>query len=265
MSARAALFAAILANPDDDTARLVHADALEESGAPVAVARARFTRLQIQQSAAGFGGALPIESPFNVQTEIDALARVWARAWLAELSPPVANAVWNQRLGAGAFRRGFVDGVTLPVRLFREHAEGLFAASPVTALQLHGGLGARQTAALFAAPHFRRLRAVRLSGGAIGARVTHQLAKSSDLGAVRDLDLSGCELGDQSASVLARFVERSALDVLRVRNNRLTWVGIDELLAAARSTPHTRIVIGGNPGASWIAHNRREHHTRFVL
>lgn len=248
MSEPDALLAAVLADPDDDTVRLVYADRLQESGRPASIARARFVRLQIAQAT-----GLPYEQSVDAQRELDALARWWARAWLAELPPAVADAVWKQRLGAAAFRRGFVNGVTLPVAVFRECAAGLFAAAPITTLHLHGGFGARQAAGLFACPFFRRLRAVRLSGGAIGGRVAHHLSKCPDLGAVRELDLSGCGLTDAGAVILSRFVARGVLDVLCVRHNRLTAAGIDALAEAVPSGAVTRIAVAGNRGAEWSA------------
>src|SRR5438067_13718429 len=48
MSTASALLAAIVANPDDDTARLVYADFLEEDGDASETARARFIRAQVE-------------------------------------------------------------------------------------------------------------------------------------------------------------------------------------------------------------------------
>src|SRR4051812_11164703 len=48
MSTEAALLAAIVADPDDDTARLVYADYLEEKGGEENTARAQFIRAQIE-------------------------------------------------------------------------------------------------------------------------------------------------------------------------------------------------------------------------
>src|SRR6478672_8186529 len=48
-----ALYRAVIANPLDHTVRLVYADALDETGVPVHVARAEFIRAQIEMKAAG--------------------------------------------------------------------------------------------------------------------------------------------------------------------------------------------------------------------
>src|SRR5438105_4256662 len=125
MSERDAILSAILADPADDVSRLVYADWLEETGRPVAVARARFIRLQIEL-ARGIPDRHFPERVSEITEELDALAAQWSRAWLAELPAPVAKAIWKRRLGAGAFRRGFVDGVTLETDTFIETAPALF-------------------------------------------------------------------------------------------------------------------------------------------
>lgn len=265
MSERDALLAAVLADPTDDTARLVYADGLEETGPPVARARARFIRLQIELAAYGREPAHDPHDAFETHRQIDAIAAQWARAWLAELPLPVANALWKLHPGAAAFRRGFVDGVALPAGLFREHAAGLFAATPLTALHLHCGPGTRAAAGLLACPHVRRLRSVRLSGGAIGASVAHRLAKCPDLGAVREFDLSGCLLSDAGALDLARFKGLGQLDLLRVRHNRLTAFGIDALASAVPAAAATQIDVSGNPGARLWAARRWERGNRLVF
>ncbi len=48
MPTEAALLAAIIADPDDDTTRLVDADLLEEEGDEVRIARAQFIRAQVE-------------------------------------------------------------------------------------------------------------------------------------------------------------------------------------------------------------------------
>ena len=138
--------------------------------------------------------------------------------------------MWEQRLGAGAFRRGFVDGVTLGADVFLRTAPALFATAPVTELHLHGGYSDVNT--LLASECLHRLRGVRLSGGWAGDRIARRFAKCPTLGAVRELDLSGCRLTDspaRSISCSARTVF-GKLSTLRVRWNRLTGYGIDLLV-----------------------------------
>ena len=254
MSESDALLSAVLADPDDDVARLVYADWLEESARPVAKARARFVRLQIELARGTPEQHFP-QRASEITEELDASAARWARAWLAELPAPVAKAIWNQRLGAGAFRRGFVDGVTLDTDVFLRTAPALFAAAPVTELHLHGSYG--DTCDALASPFLRRLHAVRLSGSWDGNRIARRLAKCHDLGAVRELDLSGCRLADSGALDLVRSSALRTCSVLRVRQNRLTGYGIDVLADAPALAALATLDVTGNPDVRWWAEGAR--------
>ncbi len=263
MSERDALLSAILADPADDISRLVFADWLEETAAPVASARARFIRLQIELAHGTPDEDYP-QHASEITEELDALVARWARAWLAELPPPVAKAVWKQRLGAGAFRRGFVDGVTLSADVFLRTAPELFAAAPVTSLHLQGGES--DVKALFASAYLHRLRAVRLSGGWDGNRIARRIAECSDLGAVRELDLSGCRLNAHGAYALARATALEKLAVLRVRHNRLYEAGIATLALAPTLAALTQLDVTGNPGVcGWTPDARPQYGNRLVF
>jgi uncharacterized protein (TIGR02996 family) len=245
MSEGDALLSAICADPADDVSRLVYADWLEETAEPAAVARARFIRLQIALARTTPDENYP-QREFALAHEIDVLAAQWGRAWLTELPAPVAKAVWKQRFGTRAFRRGFVDGVTLCAGVFLEFAPLLFAAAPVTQLHLHGGESDMR--ALLASSYLGRLRAVRLSGGWDGNRVARCFAKCSTLGAVRELDLSECRLSDLGALDLIESTALDKLTVLRVPRNWLSAFGIGALAGAPTLPALTRLDVTGNPG-----------------
>jgi uncharacterized protein (TIGR02996 family) len=263
MSERDALFAAILADPADDVSRLVFADWLEETARPIAVARARFIRLQIELARGVPDDQFPHRAA-EITTALAALAARWARAWLAELPPRAAKAAWAQRLGARAFRRGFVDGVTLPADVFRQAAPVLFDTLPLTELHLHGA--ARDVTALLAGPHLRRLRAVRLSGNWPGDRLVRRLAKCPDLGAVRELDLSRCRLTDTGALDLVRAPALEKLTSLRLAWNRLGVFGLDELATAPGIAALARLDVTGNPGTRlWTAYTRARYGPRLLF
>lgn len=120
MTDRDALMSAIIANPEEDTPRLIFADWLQENGQD---RRAQFIRRQIEADRA---------EPFSREacTAIDAANRLLAgyrgkwtktvRQWVLE---------WN-------FARGFVEHVAVNVVNFPRDAARLFAAEPIRSLQL---------------------------------------------------------------------------------------------------------------------------------
>jgi uncharacterized protein (TIGR02996 family) len=244
MSERDAILSAILADPTDDLARLVYADWLEETSQPVAMARARFIRLQIELARSDSHSEHFPRRDFDTRQEIDSLASRWMRAWLTELPDSVAAEVWKQRLGVSAFRRGFVDGVRLPPKGFLDNAPALFAAAPVTAAHFHGGYS--DINALLTSPHLRRLYSVRFSGSWDGNRIVRRLAKCVDLGDVRELDLSGCGLRDIGALYLARAESLRNLSVLLLRTNKLTSYGIGVIADAPILSSLVSLDVTGN-------------------
>lgn len=73
MTTEQALLRAILDQPDDDTARLVYADYLDDTPTPKRQARAEFIRLQVARADRGEAEMSPQES---------ALMKKWGLAWL---------------------------------------------------------------------------------------------------------------------------------------------------------------------------------------
>jgi uncharacterized protein (TIGR02996 family) len=120
MNDRDALLAAILAEPDEDTPRLVYADWLDENGQGD---RAAFVRAQVE--------AARVE-PFGPQARAatlradELLNRNW-KEWTATIRDLVAEL---------RFERGFVTEVAAEPRAFLGVADEVFAAHPVQALRL---------------------------------------------------------------------------------------------------------------------------------
>jgi uncharacterized protein (TIGR02996 family) len=123
---RAAFLDAIRTNPDDDTARLVYADFLQEHGEGD---RAEFIRWQV----ARFHDLS--DGPLDRFVE-------WPRdggVWPYDDWPDSATAIFGPHLPRVTFRwrRGFIDSVGLPVAVFTRNAKSLFARHPVTDVSLH--------------------------------------------------------------------------------------------------------------------------------
>src|SRR5262245_21570265 len=111
MTDRAALLAAVLADPADDTPRLVFADWLDEIGDPADAARAAFIRAEVAADRLPFG-----------EPDRDRLDRLAARhyqafveTWNAELPD------WLSAEAVVRYRRGFVEDVELPLARFVTH------------------------------------------------------------------------------------------------------------------------------------------------
>jgi uncharacterized protein (TIGR02996 family) len=246
MSDRDALFAGILADPDDDLPRLVYADWLEEHGRPADVARARFVRLQVEMARIDpLSDRFPRDY-FAAADELAGLAARWLRAWLAELPAAVAAEVWKRRPGADAFRRGFLESVQLPPEVFARVAPELFAAAPVVRVHFHTSY--RDINRLLDDPHLGRLRAVRLTGSWDADRLVRRLCKWSPPAGVRELDLSGCGVTDAGAVYLADAGPLGGLSALRLRDNFLTRFGVEVLAGAPALAPVARLDVTGNPG-----------------
>jgi uncharacterized protein (TIGR02996 family) len=132
----AALFAAVYENPEDDSARLVLADLLQERGDP----RGELIALQVARHQAG-GKPTPRERE---------LVKTWGRQWLG----PLGAAFLNEGL---AYTRGFVSAGRL--------GGSAEPGSPGWATVEHLELGERGDSSVLLSPQLRSLRHV---GGVAG-------------------------------------------------------------------------------------------------
>src|SRR5215203_2415404 len=99
MSDESALLAAILANPDEDTPRLVYADWLQENGQPE---RAEFIRLQIERER-----LTPADPRFATAARREGILFAHNKSrWLLALQLMMPGSALK-------FRRGFVEDLTV--------------------------------------------------------------------------------------------------------------------------------------------------------
>lgn len=116
------LLRAVLECPDDDTPRLLFADALEEAGEPD---RAEFIRLQI---------AGPVPDGTKSWDYPERQRRLWARLRLKQepdrLLPLFAGT------GVDCYVRGFVERVTCAADDWLAHADAILRQHPVRAVTL---------------------------------------------------------------------------------------------------------------------------------
>ena len=170
-----ALRRAILAQPDDDTLRLIFADWLDENGRPE---RAAFIRAQVSAAQA---------EPFSP----DALRH--AKAADRVLKPQMdewAKTV-RQRVLAWRFARGFVEHVAVDVATFPRDAATLFAAEPIRSVQVARFAYAGEVSLLpfFEAPQLERVTRLDLSDLRLSPAELDPLTACPHLANLTDLSL----------------------------------------------------------------------------
>jgi uncharacterized protein (TIGR02996 family) len=252
-----ALLQAILAEPEDDTPRLVYADWLEENGGAVEQARADFIRVQCELA------RLPEHDPRSQELRAREKA-LWAkhRGAFQEGIPP------HLRRKEVLFRRGFLDELDRRSersrwgpRKWLAHAEALFALHPIHRLRLECSLTRHVAGALAVVPSLARLRVLRLhkcdisepsqtlrilfgtpflSGmrrlevraSALAARGLVVLAESPLLERLRELDLEDNGIGPRGAQALAESPKSANLRELSLAKNPLGDAGARALAAS---------------------------------
>jgi uncharacterized protein (TIGR02996 family) len=114
---------AICADPEDDTARLVYADWLEENGQPE---RAEFIRVQVERARLRAAGA----DTEALERRLRELRHAHEYEWRCEL-PRLSGVSWQR------FWRGFVSGAgVVHWRFYERYADAIFAATPIQFLTI---------------------------------------------------------------------------------------------------------------------------------
>jgi uncharacterized protein (TIGR02996 family) len=242
MSDEAGLFQAILADPADDSARLVYADWLEDHGDPD---RAEFIREQVRLACAGVVGKVYRGG----SKRADELLRAHETSWLSGLP------TWARK--GALFRRGFVFAVSCTARQFIEGGTALKRKTPLEAVFLDraGGLVEELTAAphlaglrrlglahnrlvgedvrvLAGCPHLTSLTLLNLDRNDIGPSGALALAESPHLAGLNRLLLLGCHIGQEGARALASSACLHRLTELDLQNNSVGDGGVRDLVGA---------------------------------
>jgi uncharacterized protein (TIGR02996 family) len=220
------LLNAILDAPDDEAARLVFSDWLEEHGD---ADRAEFIRVQCEL-ARGVGDEARRESLRLRERE---LLLAHEREWLGPLVAAVYRAV---------FVRGFVERVTVHAQRLKK-AAALFPTAPIRHLVL---LGMEDMAVLRKLPQLRRLTTLDLREDCeLSADGVGHIADSPHLGGVSHLILRQRRMDDDPAEALAKT---PALARLRTLDLYDAWWNVAPLPLLSHS-PHlaglTTLILGG--------------------
>jgi uncharacterized protein (TIGR02996 family) len=209
---------AMLADPAADGPRLVWADWLDGSDAPADRARARLVRVQLALA------RLPAHDPrrLGLLVEQADLLHQYGEAWAGPLDG----------LAAGTeFRRGLIEGATVPAAAFLKSADALFAAAPLRRIRLTHLDGHLDE--LAASPDLGRLRELDFCDGDLGPGGVRRLLASRHLTRLRGLNLTANRLDDDAAALLAGCHNLPGLRALGLSDNpRLTAVGAAALAAS---------------------------------
>jgi uncharacterized protein (TIGR02996 family) len=215
MTEQEAFIQAIVETPDDDVARLIYADWLEDHGEPE---RADFIRSQIERARLPIGDARAMAMEKREQ----ALMRRFARRWFR---PPRH---WKVGLNV-LIHRGFPASLHVDAKSLLDHAE-VFARWPITRLLRTGMWGSPQLARrLAASPFLRHIRYLDLYYLHLGRELLLIVLTSPHLSGLVRLKAGSNRLGDEGVSELARLSHLTGLRDLDLANNEITDVGLAHL------------------------------------
>jgi uncharacterized protein (TIGR02996 family) len=216
MSTASELLAAILANPQEDTPRLVFADYLEENDQPE---RAEFIRVQIERAGLPFW---ELRAKQLWHRERVLLARHGQR-WLNELDR-IEGVEW------GWFERGFVKAVHVDtLKTLHENSSRIRTAAPIDEVLFTKETfqGARS------GPHLDWIRGLAVRGyPQIQAENLERLLNSNLTANLVKLDLEAQGIENPGAQIIARATH---LTHLRELNLSECYVGVAGAAALARA------------------------------
>ena len=248
MTDRDSLYRAVLDNPDDDTLRLVYADAIEESGD---ARRAAFVRTRVELS------HVPEYDPFAIRARYhDRKKQAEGVRWIGELPPLPDGISWAR----DPFRRGLPGAIQArDGAAFVAHADDLFALYPIESLELKAtrvadtaaftachwltrvrylslleGAGGPTVQRLLDSDHFERLTALHLGPQMTTAPTVRAAVRSRVFKHLTDLSVHEDRRGGGSlAGELARLTTPPQLKRLDLASNRLTAESLGPLVASA--------------------------------
>lgn len=222
----AKLLAAVLADPDDDAARLVYSDALTDAGDP----RGELIACQCEMFRLGrpqthildqlrwtnrpafhtHGIRVRAGRMWHLRRRVDELLAKHAKAWTAPIGGPSRSTI-------RAFERGFVEGLAIDVSKFLSYADRIFALEPVRALRIRG-VQARNANAFFSNRHLAAIRHLCLQPP-VATEVVRALANSRQLRQLEVLDLISIKPSAETMELLAGAENLPSLKTLRFAGN----------------------------------------------
>lgn len=237
MTDREALLRSVCENPDDDLARLVFADWLDEHDEPE---RAEFIRVQIELS-----GAVKGKRRELLKARERALIEEHAERWVAELRDYIDDNFtipWHDY-----FRRGFVEQIPVLGETLVEAGSELFAQAPIREVWL---ADEEDYDELAKCPHLLRLRVIDLEMAGLSEGFgPAKLFRSRYLAKLRTLHACGyddnCHLDIPGIRGIVTSKHLGNLTHLDLSCNWFGAAGTRELLKAANLTSLDRLEFEG--------------------
>jgi uncharacterized protein (TIGR02996 family) len=206
-----------MAHHDDDTARLVFADWLEEHGDD---ARAELIRVQIERARLPEWDARQVRLRLRESELIERHGKKWKR----EL-PKIKGMGW------GEFRRGFVATATFSkFSALQASAGACWAAAPIEAVTVRWP---RQTDHVESIAPIAGLRELSINARVVDYREVERLAEAPLLSTLRALNLRSCNLGVAGLGRLVASPHLGELRALRAPFNSVGNGGISALYDAS--------------------------------
>ena len=219
-----ALLAAILAEPDEDTPRLMYADWLDEEGE---YERAELIRAQIELARTPDRDAVPWNPRVaGLRATVRRILERRSAEWLDRLRGR-DGPLGSEGVHA-AYRRGFVEVVWMSAAWYVGRAEVLFRSLPLRELRVTFATQ-ESFANLLACPHFPRLDTLDVSGFTLGDGLFVQLARCRAAAELRGLRARACGITDASALRLADFEYEWKPREIDVSLNAIGPAGLDAL------------------------------------
>ncbi len=263
---RELLLAAVVADPDNDAARQVYADALMSANDP----RGEFILVET-----ALDGPLSIRKRAELAIRKQDLVAKHAKTW------------WPYPLRNTRTQRGFVVAVGGTLKQINKVAPELFAAEPVTEVEvervddadavaaltkamwlsrvrrliIRGDIGDEGFATLVAAPALATLQALNVSSNSLGATALTVLQQR--LPSCRALVLTGNGLGDDGMRGLAQWAHLDKVEMLYLSKCGLSAKGVEYLLSGASLTHLAKLTLTGNQLGNGIAALLAKHATKL--
>ena len=198
MTTRDSLLAYVLEHPDDDAARFVFADWLEENGDGP---RAEFIRVQIESARCPTDDARHQELEHRAQK----LLAEFGKQWLHEIPG------WSR--GDVRFERGFVAHVGATARAFAKGAAALFRRAPIRSVTLRSTTDA-QLLDIVAAGGLANIQGLNLSRNLLTDSSLVPMLSSPNLGTLTSLDLGSNRFTNDTIRALAQSPQLRGLTKL---------------------------------------------------